>query len=65
MFTTVEHWTVGWGVGVSLDPRQPEPVILHIFTSRVSGRGNVFRPVCLSIRLSVNTLTAELFDIQT
>ena len=34
-----------------------------IFASRVSGRGNVFGPVRPSVRLSVNTLTAEPFDM--
>ncbi len=40
-----------------------------VFTYRISGQGNVFGPVlrsvCPSARLSVNTLTAEPFDLRT
>ncbi len=42
-----------------------QPVIPAIITSRVSGRGNKFGPVCVSVCHLVSALTAKRIDLRT
>ncbi len=56
-----DQWSTGhWTQGSTNDNIKWWPGVADaIITSHVSGGGNVFGPVCLSVHLPVDTLTAE------